>query len=186
METPPIEEILRQHLRTIFDGHASAEHRWPLGPAVNDLPRLRVVEIAPGPKASGWIYATIGAHEARPDRPIEFLIASDRSDKRHVELLTMTAWYHMKEGLDLGHTYPIGEPWLPGSACDFMMVSLPYPFGPSLEVCRLPVGELHYYWLLPITRAEREVKIREGQQALERRFDAAGLKYWDPTRASVV
>ena len=176
----------RKHLENYFVGHASAEHQWPLGPAVSDLPWLRVVEFAPGPKASGWIYATIGAYEARPERPIEFLLATDRSAPRFIELLTMTAWYHFKEGLDLGHTFAIGQPWLPSSACDHMLVSLPYPFGPVLEVCPLSTGDLHYYWLLPITRSESEFKIREGQQALEERFDADGIRFWDPGRASVV
>ena len=47
-----------------------------------------------------------------------------------------------------------------------MLVSLPYPFGPELEVCQLPDGELHVLWLLPITLAEREFKVREGLEAL--------------------
>ena len=177
---------LRRHLGTFFAGHACAEHAWRIGPALTHLPRLRVAEFAPGPRFSGWVYASLGAWEARPDPRLEFVITAPAPDLRLVELLAMTAWYHRTEGLGLGHTFPIGEPWLPGSACDSMLVSLPYPFGPSLEVCGLPDGQLRSLWLLPITPAERAFKIREGQEALEQRFDARGLEFWDPRRASVV
>ena len=85
-----------------------------------------------------------------------------------------------------GHTFPIGEPWLQGSECEFMLVSVPYPFGPELEVCKLAEGHLHFFWLLPITKAEREFKIREGQEALEQRFDARAVEYWKPDRDSAV
>ena len=85
-------------------------------------------------------------------------------DLRHVELLTMTAYYHHTDGLGLGHTFPIGEPWLSGSACDHMLVSLPYPFGPGLEVCCLGEQNLRLSWLLPITKAEREFKAEHGRR----------------------
>ena len=178
---------LRQHLRTFFVGHESEEYIWTIGPAFTELPRLRMAEFAPGPKFHGWVYATIGAWEAGPESGLEFLITAPHKNPRHVELLAMTAWYHVKEGLGLGHTFPIGEPWLPGSACEFMLVSLPYPFGPSLEViCNIPHCHLRYLWLLPITREERELKSQEGQEALEQRFDDCAIDSTDPLRASVV
>jgi hypothetical protein len=65
-------------------------------------------------------------------------------------------------------------------------VSLPYPFGPDLEVCDFADWHLHVLWLLPITAAERAFKVREGVEALEQRFDACALEYWVPDRASVV
>jgi len=40
--------------------------------------------------------------------------------------------------------------------------------------------------LLPITTAELEFKKRHGLDALEQRFEAAGLDALDPTRASEV
>jgi hypothetical protein len=98
----------------------------------------------------------------------------------------MTAWYHLKEGLGLGHTFPIGEPWLPGSSCTSMLVSLPYPFGPELERCRTPMGDVRVLWLLPITEAERQYKVTAGLLALEQRFDAAALEYWRSDRTSVI
>lgn len=179
-------DVVRQHLRRFFAGHPCEEHVWPFGPAQDELPRLRAFEFAPGPKTGLWVYATAGAWEARNDLRLEFLIAAPEQDQRHVELLFMAAWYHGRQGLGTGHTLPIGEPWLPGSACEFFLVSLPYPFGQKLEVCNFPDWHLHVLWLLPITAAEREFKVREGQEALEQRFDASAMEYWIPDRASVV
>lgn len=177
---------VRRHLGEFFAGHACEEHVWTLGPAPEELPRLRVAEFAPGPRTGLWVYATVGAWEARDDPRLEFLITAPGPDLRHVELLAMTAWYHGRHGLGTGHTFPIGEPWLPGSKCEFFLVSLPYPFGPDLEVCNFRGGHLHVLWLLPITAAEREFKVREGLEAIEQRFDACGLEYWDPHRDPVV
>ena len=177
--------IVRQHLRQFFTGHAHEDHVWTLGPQ-EELPRLRVIEFAPGPKSDLWVYATIGAWEAREDPLLEFLIAAPAQNLRHVELLFMAAWYHKHEGLGPSHTVPIGEPWLPGSACEFFLVSLPYPFGPKLEVCNSSNRHLRLLWLLPITAAEREFNVKEGVDALERRFDECELEYWVPDRCSVV
>jgi hypothetical protein len=178
--------VVREHLCQFFAGHACEEHVWALGPAQEELPRLRIAEFAPGRTTGLWVYATIGAWEACDDPRLEFLLAAPEQDQRHVELLTMAAWYHGRRGLGTGHTFPIGEPWLPGSACEFFLVSLPYPFGPQLGVCNFPGWHLHVLWLLPITAAERELKVREGLEALEQRFDACALEYWVPGRASVL
>ena len=178
--------VVRQHIQQFFAGHSCEEFQWTLGRAVEELPRLRVVEFAPGPRTWLWVYATVGAWEARHDPRLEFLIAAPQRDQRHVELVTMAAWYHGRHRLGVGHTLPLGEPWLPGSALDHFLVSLPYPFGPDLEVCNLPDSHLHVLWLLPITVAEREHKVREGAESLEKQFDACGLEYWNPHRLSAV
>jgi hypothetical protein len=186
MAEADVNAVVRQHLQGFFSGHSCDEHQWMLGPAPEQLPRLRVVEFAPGPKTRLWVYASVGAWEARDDQRLEFLIAAPERDQRHVELVTMAAWYHGRHGLGTGHTLPIGEPWLPRSSCEFFLVSLPYPFGPNLEVCNVTDWHLHVLWLLPITADEREFKLREGVEALEQRFDACGLEYWLPDRASAV
>jgi hypothetical protein len=186
MTEADVNAVIRQHLRRFFAGHACEEHQWKLGRAVEELPRLRVAEFAPGPKTGLWVYVTIGAWKAPRIPRLEFLIAAPERDQRHVELATMAASYHGDYGLGRGHTVPLGEPWLPGSTCEFFLVSLPYPFGPKLEVCDLSGGHLHVLWLLPITAAEREFKVREGVESLEQRFDACALEYWTPDRASAV
>jgi hypothetical protein len=183
-----LHEILRRHLQTFFTGHRYGETVWTLGPAADLLPRLRIAVLGPGPRTNLWVYATVGASEATPDPTdgLEFFMTVPSEDLRHVELLTMTAYYHRTEGLGLGHTFPIGEPWLPDSACDHMLVSLPYPFGPELEVCCLGERHSHLYWVLPITKAERGFKAEHGLEALEQRFDAHAIEFWDPQRPSVV
>ncbi|HEY1192384.1 MAG TPA: suppressor of fused domain protein [Gemmata sp.] len=186
MAAPDPNAIVQQHLRRFFAGHACREHVWPLGPAATELPRLRVLEFAPGPRNPQWVYATAGGWEARADPRLEFLIVAPEPDLRHVELLFITAWYHGRRELGRDHTVPLGGPWLPGSACEFFLVSRPYPFGPELEVCNLPDGHLHVLWLLPITLAEREFKILKGAEALEQRFDECGLEFWVPGRPPAV
>jgi hypothetical protein len=178
--------VVRRHLQLFFAGHSWEEHIWTLGPAHDELPRLRVAELSPGPRIGLWVYATVGAWEARQDPRLEFLIVAPEQDQRHVELLFMVTWYHGRHGLGSGHTLPIGEPWLPGSACDHFLVSLLYPFGPQLEVCEVDDWHLRVLWLLPITVSEREFKVRDGLEALEQRFDACRLEYWVPEGSSVV
>jgi hypothetical protein len=103
-----------------------------------------------------------------------------------IELLAMTVHYHRSTQLGLGHTVPIGEPWQSGSACDHLLVSLPYPLGPEFEVCAPSGAHAHIFWLLPITKEERDFKASNGQESLERLFDQAKIEYWNVRRESVV
>lgn len=167
-------------------GHACEEYVWTLGPAQKDLPRLRIAQFAPGPKTDLWVYATIGAWEAHANPRLEFVLTAPKRDPRHIELMTVSAWYHGRHGLGAGHTFKIGQPWLPGSACESFLVSFPHPFGSQFEVCQFPDWPVQILWLLPITPAERQFKIREGLEALEQRFDQCRLEYWAPGRASAV
>jgi suppressor of fused protein SUFU len=186
MDEAEVYTLLRRHLEAFFIGHACEEHIWTVGPTWKVPSRFRVAEFAPGPMTNLWVYVSIGAWEGQSARKLEFLIAAPQQDILHVELLTMTAWYHREQKLGWGHTFPIGRAWLPGSSCDYMLLSLPYPFGEELEVCQLPEGHVQFLWLLPITRAEREFKIKEGLEALEQRFEERELEYWVPERASAV
>ena len=103
-----------------------------------------------------------------------------------MELLAMTVFYNRGGKLDIGHTLPIGEPWLPGSGCDHLLVCLPYPFGPDLQTCHIGDRHVEFLWLLPITEPERDLKIASGLEELESRFDEVGLQYWQTDRASVI
>jgi hypothetical protein len=102
----------------------------------------------------------------------------------------MTAYYHAHSDpsyqLGLGHTLNIGESWLDSSECDVFLVSKPYTLGPEFEVLDVEGLHLHFFWLLPITSAERAYRVSEGLEALEQRFEDAGLVYWSPNRPSVV
>ena len=157
---------------------------WTLGPVPELFPDFRVAVFAPGPRTELWVYASIGAWEADPtgENRLEFIMTAPEEDLRQVELVTMVAYYHHKHHLDHAHTLPMGEPWVENSSCDHLLVSLPYPFGTELEVCALGSENVSVYWLLPITRQERDFKVEHGLDALEQKFEDAELEYWDPQR----
>ena len=120
------------------------------------------------------------------DALLEFLVLADAQDPRCVEIVTMAAYYNRTQGLGVGHTLPIGEPWIEGSSCDHLLISKPYPLGPELEICNLAGSHIHVLWLLPISKRECDFKVKKGLDVLEERFERAQLKYWDAFRPSVV
>jgi hypothetical protein len=184
----PRSRVIEEHVRQFFAGHEIEEERWTLGRICETVSGLFVLRIAPGPRIDLWTYLTVGASTIEPADTglLEFFILAPREDLRHVELLTMVADYHKSRHLGWGHTLPIGEPWLRGSACDHLIISTPYPFGAEFEICNFDDGHAHLFWLLPITEAERDFKAEYGIEALEQRFEDAELEYWDVGRASIV
>src|SRR5687767_12197006 len=114
----PTKALERHHH---IDGHDIAARRWSVGPSQQRVPGLFVHEVGPGPRIAAWTYLTIGAWSAAHSgdgHGLEFLITAPEADIRMVELLTMVAYYHAgpeSQRLDVGHTLPIGEPWLPMS-----------------------------------------------------------------------
>jgi hypothetical protein len=172
------------HIRAFFVGHPIAARKWPLGPARDALPNLRILEIAPGPRLNQWTYVTAGAWETCA-RPFEFMAIGDAARDCYVELLTMVAFYAREHNLGLGHTIPIGRPLLEGSACEHVYLSLPYVYGAALEVITVAGGDHHILWLFPITEAEKRLLLDGGLDALEEQLEAQGVHYWSPFRKSV-
>jgi len=179
---------IHDHYCEIFGGHDHAESQWKLGPVPALAPWFRVLRFAPGPRTALWTYLSIGASLLRDpaDSRLEFLLSIDRKDERGTELVTMVAYYHRNQGLGVGHTLPIGEPWMEGSSCDHLLISKPYLLGSELEICNLADMHLHVLWLLPITKRECDFKVEAGLEVLEQRFEQAQLQYWDVLRGSVV
>jgi hypothetical protein len=179
--------MVRQHFIDQFIGHEFAELQWLDGPMKEIAPDFRVLRFAPGPNFQLWVYVSLGAStlSAGAER-FEFTIFSPYESSRFVELITMTAHYHKSHNLSIGHTVPLGEPWISGSQCHAYLVSRPYPLGPEFEICDTTCGHLHALWLLPITNKERDFKIANGLESLEARFEDAKLEYWDFKRISVV
>src|SRR5690349_20086497 len=181
------------HLREYFAGHR-VEVREPADAHVRErIPGFSFAAVAPGPVIGKHVYVSMGCWDAVHDgeHGLEFVIVAPDAAPRHALSVTMAAYYHANPDdagfrLDLGHTVPIGEPWSPGSSCDHLLVSLPYPFGRELEICEWENGHARLLWLLPITAAEKDFKAANGLEALEQRFDDARLEYWNPRRASVV
>jgi len=178
-------DMVEQHHRAFFDGHDIAVVTWLPGPAARLFPNLRVLVVSPGPRTGLWSYVSVGACLVRDESRLEFVIHAAKPDSSLTELVTMATYYHYDLGLGHGHTLPIGRPWLPESTCDHFLVSLPYPLGPEFEICDTADGTVHTLWLLPITKSERDFKVREGLEALEQRFGEKELQYWQTRRESL-
>lgn len=152
--------------------------------------RFGVYVIEPGERYPFWTYVTAGnwAATQQDGHGLEFVLSAGSHDHRHVRLLDMLSWYHAgpaSQRLDWGHTAPIGEPWMPGSACDHALISLPYAYGPDLERCEFKDGHVRLLAVLPITSAERDLKVTDGIEALEQRLDDTGADFTNPLRPSV-
>ena len=146
-----------------------------------------VLEIPPDSKRPVWTYATCGMSMPDDKELIELHLCSPKHHRGHAELLTAVAHYH-RTGAHLGcwHTVNFGRPWLPGSLCDYGLLSLPYLDGSALEKGCIAGHAVSFLWLIPITRAEREYKLEQGIEALEQRFEQCSFNYADPARPSVV
>ncbi|MGW2787546.1 suppressor of fused domain protein [Streptomyces populi] len=135
-----------------------------------------------------WACVTAGCWAAmeKDGHGLEFVMTAHVRDQRFIDLMAMIAYYHCGgHRLDLEHSMPIGEPWVPGSTCDHLLISPPYLHGPDLEHCSVPGGHARILWTLPVTTAEIEFRRRHGHEALERLFDEAEIIPTDPFRASV-
>ena len=178
---------LEEHVRRYFADRTIEVFTWPTGPIRQQNPHFRVLRVAPATSADVWTYVSVGGWAATQENfGLEFLICTAAAEDRAVELLAMTVFYNRGGKLDIGHTMPIGEPWLPRSECDYLLVSLPYPFGADLQTCHVGDRHVEFLWLLPISEAERDLKASSGLEALESRFEEVGLKFWQIDRASVI
>jgi hypothetical protein len=179
---------IEAHVREFFAGHAVEVVEYDLGfRRRRRVPDFRIVVVGPGPRSRSWSYVTVGCWSAahQDGHGLEFVMMSPQRSDAVLRLLAMVAFYHPEHRLDHWHTMPIGEPWLPGSACDHLLVSLPFMHGPELEECALPRGHARILWLLPITAAELAYRRQHDTEALEQLFDEAAIDPTDPARASV-
>jgi hypothetical protein len=120
---------------------------------------------------------------------VEFVLLAPDENARHIETLAIVTHYHAitTAKLDVGRIVNCGRPWLHNSACDHLLVSLPYPFGPTLEWCRSGTGgqDTRFLWLLPITASEASYASSWGVDSLEQRFDQCEIDAIDPQRKAV-
>jgi hypothetical protein len=186
---PPVIDAIESHVREFFAGHSCESLAYDLGPGRREaVPGLRILVVGPGPRSRSWAYVTVGCWAAVQEggHGLEFVMTAEVRDQRFIDLMAMVAYYHRGHHLDLEHSMPIGEPWVPRSTLDHLLISLPYLHGPDLEHCPLPQGHARFLWALPVTAAELAFRRRHGHEELEQRFDAAEIIPTDPFRASVV
>lgn len=176
------------HVRAFFEGHEVSKHVFERGPMLTMAPEFCVLEVRPGPKFGLWCYFSNGACDLSDGvcGYLEFFICCKSQSSSMVEIVTMIGYYHHTRTLGLHHTLPIGHAWMDGSVCDHLLVSKPYPLGPSLEICDRDGFHIHFLWLLPVTQDEREFKASRGIEPLEQLFDESKIQYWNPLRSSVV
>jgi hypothetical protein len=187
-----INHQVKRHLSSFFEGSVTRQYQWKLGAIEKTLPDFRVLEISPDQQRAMWLYASCGAWAV--DSPDgyrqEFLIASPSESPSHVETLAMLANFYADEkySVSVGKMIDVGRPWMDGATCNCLLVSLPYPFGPKFEWLNLEIAELliRFLWLIPITSAEKEYAELHGIEALEKKFEDAGIDYLDIHRKSVV
>jgi hypothetical protein len=180
---------LRGHIRRYFKGHRRYEYGCPDSATTELLPRFRVVRVAPGPKTQMTVYLSLGACEAPGGSQdgSEFLITTSQPEIDAVGILAVAARHHHARPIGLGDTLPLGGELLWAPAPVHLLVTLPYPFGPELEVCCLgDGGHVRFRWLLPITDAEKRYLDEYGLEALEQAFETAKLNFLSPVRTSVV
>lgn len=182
---------LEAHVRDFFAGHSARLVEYDLGDGTRgSVAGLRVIEVEPGPRGGACAYVTAGA-SLSPEQHghgQEFVLTAPFRHAQFADLLAMTAFYHsgpQPHQLDLGHSVPIGGPWMPGATCDHFLVSLPYLHGPALEHCELPGHHARFLWLLPVTSSEIAYRRVHGTEALEQLFDDAAINPVDPQRDPV-
>ncbi len=178
---------LQEHIADYFEGHILEDVCWDEEASEAGSEGIVVTAISPGPQSELWTYVSRGASSRgfNAKRRLEFVIQAEEPDPRLVELVGMSCQYHHAEGLAVGFTFPVGEPVLPESQLDHILVSIPYQFDEEFEDCGEGDDLVQYVWLLPITREEREFKVKEGLEALEQLFEDAEVPYWDAWRDSV-
>jgi len=157
------------------------------GPMRRRDKRFGVVTFEPYDPAGPTLYLSTAI--TRGTRSTSFFALADRPARGHVETLTLMAWRHL-EGtlppLQAGTVVPIGRPWLPRSPLSWVLVSPPYPLGPSWPELQLPSGRWDLLWAQPITSREAQYARGYGVEALQRRFSRAGIRFTAGHRDSVV
>ena len=135
------EQAVVEHITSFFADRTVEVFDVDDGPIQTRVPGF--AEICVPPTASGqlWTYVSCGVWDAVhiEEHGLEFCLIAPERDHRHALILAMNAYYHANPDesfrLDVGHTVPLGEPWLPGSLLDHLLVSQPYPYGPEFEMC---------------------------------------------------
>jgi Suppressor of fused protein (SUFU) len=183
------QSAIEAHLRHGFPGQRVVVQGWRTD--AMSAPHVRVLRVDPESRGGLWLHVSSGASlsaegSAGGTHGSEFVLVTPFKTLRAVELLAMVVYFHGVQALSVGDIVSVGEPWLPGSTCGYLLVSNPYLLADELWRLSLPGRTVHFRWVIPITAGERAYATERGLDALEQRFEEAGLEYWDPHRASVV
>jgi hypothetical protein len=185
-----VRSAILDHLHSFWPNSSISEEGWDEGPIRENVPGFRVLKLRSDTLKRPVIYVTEGCFISEPEAHIrhEFFVISPNEERQQVETLTMLANFHADERfrLDVGSVVNIGESWVPGSTCNHLLISVPYPYGPKLEWLRLPDICVRFLWALPVTAREAAFAELNGFEALEQKFDAVRVDYLNPFRTSVI
>ncbi|WP_194924901.1 suppressor of fused domain protein [Catenulispora pinisilvae] len=174
-----------------LDAHVAnfwpARHRetltWGKGPVEERVPGFHALRVDPAQALDAWVYVSVGASTSGETSGLEYFIMAPAKDDLLVEILAMVSHFQSfaAHHLTIGSIIDIGRPWIPGSQCDHLVVSLPYPFGPSLELAE----DARFVWLVPITSGEAASIRENGFEAFEDRLESSGVDVIDPKRPAI-
>ncbi|AZR59517.1 suppressor of fused domain protein [Eikenella corrodens] len=175
--------IVFRHLKKFWIDQEITAFSWEFGRILDELPDFTVYRIAPPyDRSHPWVYISSGLGKIINQ---EFIIVSPTEDSIHVETLAMLAsvCFNHKDGyFGLGRVIEIGRPWIDGSNMENFLISLPYPYGEKIEY----MGNIRFFWLLPITDKEKEFLDNHKVEELEEKLDEVGINYLSVIRKSVV
>ncbi|GET24695.1 suppressor of fused domain protein [Prolixibacter sp. NT017] len=176
---------IRAHYESFWKAKAT-EKRWLDGPYQKLPNEFCILEFEPTERRKMWTYATCCMSQMDDKNPIELHLFSKEKDDTYIELLTIVAYYHRTNNfLDLWHTVNFGRPLVEKSTCSYGLISLPYLDGPNLENSDIKKN-VKFYWLIPITKRERDFKFENGIDSLEEAFEKNSFDYLDLYRKSVI
>lgn len=183
---------VQEHVLAHFSYADVVEYSWEQPPMPEVLPHWRCYAVGPVGPAQRSAYVTAGAWEAQPRVEAgvahEFILHSPVQTEEHVELLAWVSTYSLEARFDVryGTTLAVGRPWLPGSACDHLLVGRPYSYPDEFEYLSLDGLVVHFLWLVPITRAEAEWCGEHGRERFEDLLEESDAEITDPGRPSLV
>jgi Suppressor of fused protein (SUFU) len=134
------------------------------------------------------LYATLGASSRPtkgrdPNHRVEFFVGLLPEKDEVASSLAALGLYSAREGIELdhGHTVPADIPLWPGSKMSAFLVMRPrVDFLPALDLSEgLHVEFLH---AIPIFESDRAFKSKYGAEAMMKRWEEAGVAFWDPGR----
>jgi hypothetical protein len=156
------------------------------GPMKSFNPQFSVLINPPTEKRAMWTYATVGMSDTK-DNSMELHLFSKKENDGIIEILTAIAYYKLTENkIALDDTVNFGKPWFANSKCDHGLISLPYLDGANLETLTVENKTISFYWLIPITKQERDFRWKFGIDKLEDLFETKQFNYLNPLRKSLV
>lgn len=188
--TTETSRCIAAHIASFCPGRRTDEFTWSVGPIRASLPNFRVQRLAPRDEGEPWAYVTIGGAETSESVGAgkEFLLISPFETPRHIETLAMLAHFNSlpQHRIDIGEVIKTGRPWLEGSGCDWLYMSVPYTVPREFQYCTThDGGTVRFLWAVPVYASEAAYIRSSGAEAFERSLEQSAVNVLDPNRPVV-